>query len=258
VSFRDNNMSHMDLTERVAIVTGAGRGIGLAISKRLVSAHASVGMIDIDERNLQKATRSLTDDGAVAAPFVCDVSDPDSVLRMVDGVLNTYSRVDILVNNAGIVGRVAPIQEVTDDDWNRMISIDLTGVFYCCRAVIPHMIARGSGRIVNIASIAGKEGNPKMVSYCAAKAGVIGFTKALAKEVAQHNILVNAISPALIQTSLLDDLTPDQVRYLTERIPMGRLGRPEEVAAMVHWLASDDASFSTGAVFDLSGGRATY
>ena len=252
-------MFNMDLTERVAIVTGAGRGIGLAISKRLISAHASVAMIDIDEIKLREAARSLVDDSAVvAALFVCDVSNPDSVLGMVDAVLNRYKRIDILVNNAGIVGRAAPIQEVTDDDWNRMISIDLTGVFYCCRAVIPHMIARGSGRIVNIASTAGKEGNPKMVSYSAAKAGVIGLTKALAKEVAQHNILVNAIAPALIQTSLLDDLTPDQVRYLTERIPMGRLGRPEEVAAMVHWLASDDASFSTGAVFDLSGGRATY
>jgi len=252
-------MFNMDLTERVAIVTGAGRGIGLAISKRLISAHASVAMIDIDEIKLREAARSLVDDSAVvAALFVCDVSNPDSVLGMVDAVLNRYKRIDILVNNAGIVGRAAPIQEVTDDDWNRMISIDLTGVFYCCRAVIPHMIARGSGHIVNIASIAGKEGNPKMVSYSAAKAGVIGLTKALAKEVAQHNILVNAIAPALIQTSLLDDLTPDQVRYLTERIPMGRLGRPEEVAAMVHWLASDDVSFSTGAVFDLSGGRATY
>jgi len=251
-------MSYMDLTERVAIVTGAGRGIGLAISKRLVSAHASVAMIDIDEIKLREASRSLVDDSAVAAPFVCDVSNPDFVLGMVDAVLNRYRRIDILVNNAGIVGRAAPIQEVTDDDWNRIISIDLTGVFYCCRAVIPHMIASGSGRIVNIASTAGKEGNPKMVSYSAAKAGVIGLTKALAKEVAQHNILVNAIAPALIQTSLLNDLTPDQVRYLTERIPMGRLGRPEEVAAMVHWLASDDVSFSTGAVFDLSGGRATY
>jgi 2-dehydro-3-deoxy-L-rhamnonate dehydrogenase (NAD+) len=251
-------MAHADLKERVAIVTGAGRGIGLAISKRLAGARASVAMIDVDEKNLRKAAEGLMDEGAVAGPFLCDISDPQAVRGMVDGVLKRYGRIDILVNNAGIVGRSVPIQEVSDDDWNRMISIDLTGVFYCCRAVVPHMIASGSGRIINIASIAGKEGNPNMVPYSAAKAGVIGLTKALAKEVAAHTVLVNAIAPALIQTNLLDDITPDQLRYLVERIPMGRLGRPEEVAAMVHWLASEDASFSTGAVFDLSGGRATY
>ena len=177
---------------------------------------------------------------------------------MINGVLDQFGHIDILINNAGIVGRTAPIQEVTDDDWNRMIGIDLTGVFYCCREVIPHMLKRGSGRIINVASISGKEGNPNMVPYSSAKAGVIGLTKALAKEVARNNVLVNAVAPALIKTDLLDDLSPEQVRYMTERIPMGRLGQPEEVAAMVHWLSSDEASFSTGAVFDLSGGRATY
>ena len=258
MSFGDNYVSHMDLTERVAIVTGAGRGIGLAISKRLVSAHASVGMIDIDERNLQEAARSLIDEGAVAAPFVCDVSDPDSVLRMVDGVLNTYRRVDILVNNAGVVGRVAPIQEVTDDDWNRMISIDLTGVFCCCRAVIPHMIARGSGRIVNIASIAGKEGNPKMVSYCAAKAGVIGLTKALGHEIAKTGVTVNCVAPTMIATDLIDAVSPETMATLLAKIPMGRIGKPEEVAALIRFLVSEEAAFITGQCYNLTGGRAVY
>jgi 3-oxoacyl-[acyl-carrier protein] reductase len=177
---------------------------------------------------------------------------------MFDAVLQTYGRVDILVNNAGIGGGVARIQDVTDDLWRRVMSVDLTGVFWCCRAVIPHTIERRSGRIINIASIADKEGNPNMVPYSAAKAGVIGLTKALAKEVAAHNVLVNVITPGLMETTLADELTPEQLRYAFERIPMGRMGHPEELAALVHWLASDDASFSTGAVFDLSGGRATY
>ena len=177
---------------------------------------------------------------------------------MFDAVLQTYGRVDILVNNAGIGGGVARIQDVTDDLWRRVMSVDLTGVFWCCRAVIPHTIERRSGRIINIASIADKEGNPNMVPYSAAKAGVIGLTKALAKEVAAHNVLVNVITPGLMETTLADELTPEQLRYAFERIPMGRMGHQEELAALAHWLASDDASFSTGAVFDLSGGRATY
>jgi len=251
-------MAYMEITDRVAIVTGAAQGIGLAIAKRLAMAHASVAMVDTNLNGVQKEAKNLVETGLIAVALGCDVSDPGSVQIMIDAVLDKYGHMDILVNNAGIVGRAAPIQEVTDNDWNRMLAIDLTGVFNCCRVVIPHMLERGSGRIINIASIAGKEGNPNMVPYSSAKAGVIGLTKALAKEVAQHNIFVNAIAPALIKTSLIDDLTPEQAKYLTERIPMGRLGLPEEVAAMVHWLASDEVSFSTGAVFDLSGGRATY
>ena len=251
-------MNKMELTQKVAIITGAAQGIGLAIAKRLAMARALVAMVDVNVARVQDEAKKLIGTGLSAVAFGCDVSNADSVHTMINGVLDQFGHIDILINNAGIVGRTAPIQEVTDDDWNRMIGIDLTGVFYCCREVIPHMLKRGSGRIINVASISGKEGNPNMVPYSSAKAGVIGLTKALAKEVARNNVLVNAVAPALIKTDLLDDLSPEQVRYMTERIPMGRLGEPEEVAAMVHWLSSDEASFSTGAVFDLSGGRATY
>jgi 3-oxoacyl-[acyl-carrier protein] reductase len=251
-------MNGIELHDKVAIVTGAAQGIGLAIAKRLARAHACVAMADINLDRVQMEAKNLVGTGLSPLALDCDVSDVDSVHAMIDAVLEKCGHVDVLVNNAGIVGRAAPLQEVTDNDWNRMIGIDLTGVFYCCRGIIPHMIERGSGRIINIVSTAGKEGNPNMVPYSSAKAGVIGLTKALAKEVARNNIFVNAVAPALIKTPLLDDLTPEQVIYLTERIPIGRLGEPEEVAAMVHWLASDEVSFSTGAVFDLSGGRATY
>jgi 3-oxoacyl-[acyl-carrier protein] reductase len=251
-------MNKMELTNKVVIITGAAQGIGLAIAKRLAMARALLAMVDVNFGRVQDEAKKIIGTGLSAVAFGCDVSKADSVHTMINGVLDQFGHIDILINNAGIVGRTAPIQEVTDDDWNRMIGIDLTGVFYCCREVIPHMLKRGSGRIINVASISGKEGNPNMVPYSSAKAGVIGLTKALAKEVARNNVLVNAVAPALIKTDLLDDLSPEQVRYMTERIPMGRLGQPEEVAAMVHWLSSDEASFSTGAVFDLSGGRATY
>jgi 3-oxoacyl-[acyl-carrier protein] reductase len=251
-------MGYLELTGQTAIVTGAGRGIGLAIAQRLATAGGAVVVADIDAGLARAAAADLSAIGAEASAVTVDVADAGSVGRMVAAVLAERGRIDILVNNAGIVGHAAPIQEQRDEDWARMLAIDLTGVFYCCRAVIPAMLERRRGRIINIASIAGKEGNPNMVPYSAAKAGVIGLTKALAKEVARQGILVNAVAPALIDTGMVDEITPEQVRYLTERIPMGRLGRREEVAALVHWLASDEVSFSTGAVFDCSGGRATY
>jgi 3-oxoacyl-[acyl-carrier protein] reductase len=251
-------VNFLDLTNRVAIVTGAAQGIGLAIAKRFVMAHASVAIVDVNLRGAQDVANDLHKTEAPVSAFASDVSDPNSVRNMVDAVLKTFHQIDILVNNAGIVGRIAPIQDQTDDDWHRLLAIDLTGVFYCCRAVIPHMIKRGTGRIINIASIAGKEGNLNMVPYSAAKAGVIGLTKALAKEVVHHNIFVNAVTPALIQTSVMDEGPAESIKNIAKLIPMGRAGRPEEVAALAHWLASDDASFSTGAIFDISGGRATY
>lgn len=186
------------------------------------------------------------------------MSDPKAVRETVDAVLKRFGHIDILVNNAGVGGEIAPVWEVSDEEWNRVISTDLSGVFYCCREIVPHMRSRGWGRVITVASVAGKEGNPNMAPYSAAKAGVIGFTKSLGKEVAKDNITVNVITPGVIKTGLVNELTPEQAKYLIERIPMGRIGRAEEVAAMVHWLASDDATFSTGAVFDLSGGRATY
>lgn len=251
-------MNFFDLTDRVAVVTGAAHGLGLAIAERFTTANASVAIVDVNVRGAEEVAQNLRARGADARAFACDVSNLKAVQSMFNAVLEAYTRIDILVNNAGIGGRVAPIQHQTDDDWNAVIAVDLTGVFYCCRAVIPHMIGRGTGRIINVASVAGKEGNPNMIPYCTAKAGVICLTKSLAKEVATQNITVNVVTPGLIKTGLEKSLTPEQTKYLLERIPVGRMGRPEEVAALVHWLASDEASFSTGAVFDLSGGRATY
>jgi 3-oxoacyl-[acyl-carrier protein] reductase len=248
-------MSTLALTGRTAIVTGAAQGIGQAIAERLAAAGAGVVVADI---NGAAATATAATLGGGAIGLTVDVAAPASVAEMVTATLAHFGQLDILVNNAGIVGRAAPIQEQSDSDWERMIAIDLTGVFLCCRAVMPHMLARQAGRIINIASIAGKEGNPNMVPYSAAKAGVIGLTKALAKEVARQGIIVNAVAPALIETGMVVTVGPEQARYLIERIPMGRLGRPTEVAALVHWLASEEVSFSTGAVYDLSGGRATY
>lgn len=251
-------MDYLDLTGRVAIVTGAGRGIGLAIARRLADAGAAIVVADIDAAGAEMVTAELTAAGGTAAAVTADVAAPASVEALMRTAIERFGGIDILVNNAGIVGRTAAIQEQTISDWDRMLAVDLTSVFLCCRAVIPHMLERGRGRIINIASIAGKEGNPNMIPYSVAKAGVIGLTKALAKEVARQGIAVNAVAPALIETAMAGEVTPQQRAYLTDRIPVGRLGRPEEVAALVHWLASDDCSFSTGAVYDCSGGRATY
>jgi NAD(P)-dependent dehydrogenase (short-subunit alcohol dehydrogenase family) len=187
-----------------------------------------------------------------------DISRSDSVNQAVAEVLKQRGQIDILVNNAGLGGKAAPLWEQTDEDWQRIIAVNMTGVFNCCRAVITHMRSRKYGRIVSIASIAGKEGNPNMTGYSATKAAVIGFTKSLAKEVALDGICVNSVAPAVIRTKILDQLTPAQVDYMTERIPMRRTGTTEEIAAVVHFLASPDCSFVTGQCYDASGGRATY
>lgn len=212
----------------------------------------------VADLSLDAASAVATSLGGGSFAVECDVSKRDSVERAIAGVLSRTGRIDILVNNAGIAGRAAPIWEQTEEDWDRMLAINLTGVFHFCRLVTPHMLARKYGRIVNIASIAGKEGNPNMVPYSASKAAVIALTKSLGKEVATSGICVNAVSPAVIRTRILDQLTPAQVDYMTERIPMRRTGTPEEVAAVVHFLASPDCSFVTGQCYDASGGRATY
>jgi 3-oxoacyl-[acyl-carrier protein] reductase len=245
----------LSLEGQTAIVTGAAEGIGRAIAVRLAKAGATVAVADYNENGALAAARDL---GGAAFGVGVDVSDNASVGRMVNAVLERTRRVDVLVNNAGIGGRAAPVWEQSDEDWDRVLRVNLTGVFYCCRAVVPHMRAQRYGRIVNIASIAGKEGNPNMCAYSASKAGVIAFTKSLAKEVATEGICVNSISPAVIRTRILDQLTPAQVDYMTERIPMRRTGTVEEVAAVAHFLASRDASFVTGQCYDVSGGRATY
>ncbi len=245
----------LSLEGQTAIVTGAAEGIGRAIAARLVKAGATVAVADYNESGALAAAEDL---GGFAFGVGVDVSDNASVGRMVHSVLERTRRIDVLVNNAGIGGRAAPVWEQSDEDWDRVLRVNLTGVFYCCRAVIPHMRAQRYGRIVNIASIAGKEGNPNMCAYSASKSGVIAFTKSLAKEVATEGICVNSISPAVIRTRILDQLTPAQVDYMTQRIPMRRTGTVEEVAAVAHFLASRDASFVTGQCYDVSGGRATY
>jgi NAD(P)-dependent dehydrogenase (short-subunit alcohol dehydrogenase family) len=248
----------MLLRGKVAIVTGAARGIGLAAAERLAHEEASVVLADINMDEVREAANTLAKKGYSTQAVQTDVSNREDVAHMVRTAEERFGRLDILVNNAGIAGRAAPIEEQTDEDWEKMMAIDLKSVYLCCQAAIPGMKARGYGRIINVASIAGKEGNPNMVPYSAAKAGVIGLTKALAKEVARDGILVNAISPAVIETPILKQLTPEQVDYLVGRIPMGRTGKPEEVAALIAWLASDEASFTTGQCLDISGGRATY
>ncbi|MDX2178759.1 MAG: glucose 1-dehydrogenase [Bryobacteraceae bacterium] len=243
-------MAFLDLTGQTAVVTGGAAGIGEAISARLARAGAKVYIADID--GTAAASTAAKIPNASALPM--DVTKSASV----NSAIASVGKIDILVNNAGTAGIAAPVTEQTDAEWQRVVEINLFGVVFTTRAVIPGMRERGYGRIVNIASIAGKEGNPNMTAYSATKAAVIGFTKSVAKEVATAGICVNAVSPAVVRTKILDQLTPEQVGYMTSKIPMGRTGTPEEIAAVVHFLASPDASFVTAQTYDASGGRATY
>lgn len=239
----------------VAIVTGGARGIGRAIVRRLIDDGMTGIVADIDAEGAE-ATAAALGDGAHALHL--DVTAPESWEAGVASVTEQHGSVTVLVNCAGIAGRSAPSWELTPEEWRQVIDIDLTGVFLGCRAVLPGMIGRRYGRIVNIASIAGKEGNPNASPYSAAKSGVLGLTKSIAKEVATKGVLVNAVTPAVIETELLKQVSPEHIAYMTGRIPMARVGQPEEVAALVSFLASREVSFTTGAVFDISGGRATY
>jgi NAD(P)-dependent dehydrogenase (short-subunit alcohol dehydrogenase family) len=246
------------LENRIAIVTGAARGIGLATAERLAREGARVIAVDLDREAQAREADRLNAVGLRVSAAQCDVGDRASVDACVRDVEAAHGRVDVLVNNAAIAGRAVPLEQVTDRDWDEMMRVDLRSVFLGCQAVIGGMKARRYGRIINVASIAGKEGNPNMVPYSTAKAGVIGFTKALAIEVAAYGVYVNAIAPAVIETPILQQLTPEQVEYMVQRIPLGRTGQPHEVAALIAWLASDEASFTTGQCLDISGGRATY
>lgn len=246
------------LAGRTIIVTGAARGIGLAIAQRLLADGAQVMLADIDRQALDVAVKQLDTGDSRVRSYAGDVTVSADIDDLVAATTNTWGVVDGLVNNAGIAGPAKPVWDYSEEEWGRVLSINLTGIFLTTKAVLPHMLARGSGRIVNIASISGKEGNPNMAAYSTSKAAVLGFTKAVAKEVAKLGVYVNAITPAVIETEILQQLTPEAVHYMVNRIPMGRTGKPFEVAAMVAWLCSDECSFSTGAVFDISGGRATY
>ena len=243
------------LQGKTALVTGAARGIGLAIATRFVKEGARVALVDLDRSQVEAAAKPLGDQAfAIAA----DVTLTADVERAVRAVTERWGRLDVAVNNAGITGGSKLTWETTDEEWHRVLAVDLTAVFLVSRAAVRVMLGQGSGRIINIASVAGKEGNPTLVPYSTAKAGVIGFTKALAKEVATKGILVNAVAPAMIGTDMVRQMSKETVDMLLAKIPMGRVGRPEEAAALVLWLASDECTFSTGAVYDLSGGRATY
>jgi len=245
----------LDLTGQTAIVTGAATGIGEAIARRLAASGAAVVIVDLNPDKANEVAHAL---GGGAFALRADVSSAAEVQAVVDKVLQRRGQIDILVNNAGIAGRAAPVWEQSDADWQAAIAVNLTGVFNFCRAVAPHMRGRKYGRIVNIASIAGKEGNPNMSPYSSTKPAVIGLTKSLGKEMATDGICVNAVAPAVVQTQILDQLTPAQVAYMTEKIPMKRTGKPDEIAAVVHFLASPECSFVTAQCYDASGGRATY
>lgn len=250
--------SFYSLQDKVAIVTGAARGIGAAIAERLLNAGAQVALADADIEEARRTAAALDFGGQRSLAVAVDVTKRAQTESMVREVVDRFGTIHILVNNAGIAGPNKPLVEVSEEEWDHVSDINLKGVFLCCRAVLPVMLKNRYGRIVNIASIAGKEGNPNLAPYSATKAGVICLTKALAKEVCTQGIYVNSLTPAVIETPILKQLTQQQIDYMTSRIPMGRVGKPSEVAALVHFLASDDCSFTNGACLDISGGRATY
>ncbi len=250
-------MNTIDLTDRHAVVTGGAQGIGLAVAQRFLASGASVTLWDRDREMLASAVTELGALGAVDA-VTTDVTQAESVGAAAASTAEKFGRIDILVANAGISGPDLKCWEVPVEVWKQIVDVDLTGVFLCCRAVVPFMRRRKYGRIVNVASIAGKEGNPNASAYSAAKAGVIALTKSLGKELADQNIAVNCITPAAARTRIFEQISQEHIDYMLSKIPRGRFLKVEEIAAMVAWLVSEENSFTTGAVFDLSGGRATY
>jgi NAD(P)-dependent dehydrogenase (short-subunit alcohol dehydrogenase family) len=250
-------MNSVDLKGRVAIVTGGARGIGFAITERMLASGASVAIWDVDQDAMARAKTSLSNKGRVFTAKV-DVTDENSIAPAVAALMKDAGKIDILVNNAGITGGNAPTWELSPEVWRQVINVNLIGPYLVSRAVVTHMMAAKYGRIINIASIAGKEGNPNASHYSASKAGVIGLTKSLAKEVATSGVLVNCITPAAAKTEMFSQMTEQHINYMLSKIPMNRFVEVSEIAAIVAWLSSEDCSFSTGGVFDISGGRAVY
>jgi 3-oxoacyl-[acyl-carrier protein] reductase len=246
-------MNQLDLNERHAVVTGGASGIGFAIAERLAASGATITIWDVDEAAAHKAATALASQACVV-----DVTDFASVAKAVEDTLKIVPTIDILINNAGITGPNVTVWDYPVDAWEKVFAVNLHGVFHCCRAVVPHMRENDYGRIVNIASVAGKEGNPNAAAYSASKAAVIGLTKSLGKELADTGIRVNCVTPAAVRTPLFAQMTQGHIDYMLSKIPLGRFGETHEIAALVAWLASEECSFSTGAVFDLSGGRSTY
>ncbi len=249
-------MIKFDLNDRVAIVTGGAQGFGLAITKRFIESGANVIIWDIDENEMKKAIDNVN--SKKLSYQIVDVSNNDLINDKLTQVENSHGKIDIFINNAGITGMNTTVVDYPVDEWNKVINLNLNAVFYCCKAVVPFMMKNNYGRIVNIASIAGKEGNPNASAYSTSKAGVIGLTKSLGKELAQKNIAVNCVTPAAAKTRIFDQMTEEHINYMLSKIPRNKFAKVEELASLVTWLSSEENSFSTAAVFDLSGGRATY
>ena len=248
-------MNKFDLNNRVSVVTGGAQGFGLAIAKKFLESGAEVIAWDIDKAELNKAKESLKSEKFITE--IVDVTNFDEIKKNIDIIVNK-KKIDIFINNAGIAGLNSKVWDYPIDEWKKIININLNSIFYCCKAVVPIMIKNNYGRIINISSIAGKEGNPNASAYSAAKAAVIGLTKSLGKELADKNIAVNCVTPAAAKTRIFDQMTQEHIDYMLSKIPRNRFAKVNELASLVSWLASEENSFSTAAVFDLSGGRATY
>ena len=249
-------MNKYDFSERLAIVTGGAQGFGLAITKRIIQSGGKVIIWDIDKKAVEKAQKEINSNYLYFK--LVDVTDFQMIENSVKDIEKQFGKIDIFVNNAGITGMNAKVWDYPIEEWKKVIELDLNSTFYCCKAIVPHMIKNNYGRIINIASIAGKEGNPNASAYSTAKAGVIGLTKSLGKELADKNIAVNCITPAAAKTRIFDQMTEEHINYMLSKIPRNRFAKIDELASLVCWLASEENSFSTAAVFDLSGGRATY
>ena len=249
-------MINFDLKNRVAIVTGGAQGFGLAITERFIDSGASVVIWDIDEKELKIAIDKIKSEKV--SYQVVDVADHVGIKKSLKETEEKFKKIDIFINNAGITGPNTTLENYPIEDWKKVIELNLNSVFYCCKEVVPYMVKNNYGRIVNIASIAGKEGNPNASAYSTSKAGVIGLTKSLGKELASKNIAVNCVTPAAAKTRIFDQMTEEHINYMLSKIPRNKFAKVEELASLVTWLSSEENSFSTAAVFDLSGGRATY